>query len=419
VEYLVLSKACVTDMLLCVITLYAFLCFFYSRFPASAVLLGLAVLTKGPVGVFLPLAIIGIYLVLTKGLKKLKEMPLLLCAAVFLAVSLPWYFFAYKTHGKEFIDIFFGFHNITRFLAPEHASGDVFYYYVPLTIASFFPWVAFLPMAAWQALREKEAGIRKANIFLVVWFFVIFTFFSISRTKLPTYTFGFFPALALLTARLFDVFSEEGLTLKMRRGMTVSIVLFLILIISGIVGLCAVAASKYPSAAPASYAAGSVFVLLMVFFTATLLMRKYRASSIICILSFLIFLLPIYYVVMPEIARYESSKEIAGRLAVLMKPGEPLGAETRYVRGIAFYTGKEDVLDVHAHHVITKFLDRDERVWCVVKEKNYNQLYDLYDDNRKPYDKPTYVLYKLGKKVIVTNKMPPGLTYLQMREKSK
>ena len=91
---------------------------------------------------------------------------------------------------------------------------------------------------------------------------------------------------------------------------------------------------------------------------------------------------------------------------------EALGAETSYRRGVAFYTGREDVPDVHPHDVLTKFLKRKDRVWCVLKDKNHIQL---YTNEKLPYDNPTYLVYKFGKKVIVTNKVPRGLKFLKLR----
>ena len=436
VMYLVLARACVTDMLLGVIILYAFLFFFYGYldrprrsvktdlrglsgsgwYLISSVFLALAVITKGPIGVFLPAAIIGIYLLLTKGLKRLKEMPLLGGMLLFLTISLPWYLIMYSVHGKEFVDVFFGFHNVVRFLHPEHASGDVFYYYIPILTAGFFPWIAFLPLAVWQMIREANENIRKVNLFLIIWFLVVFVFFSLSRTKLPTYIFPIFPAVALSVGRMLDVFLEKGFTRKMEAGMKASFFLFFTLLAGGVAGIYIVAKIKYPSVAKEALIAGAVFTLLMVILVAALLRRKYKVGLITYMASFIIITLPLYYVVMPEIGKYESSKAEAKKLLELVKPGEKFGAETKYVRGLAFYMDTEDVLDVHPHHVITEFLDKKERVWCLIKEKNHRQL---YEDRERPYHKPTYVVYRFGKKVIITNKIPDDGVFLKKRSKDE
>lgn len=421
INYIILARACVTDMALGVFILYAFLFFFYGYFAASgktkwylfsSIFLALAVLTKGPIGVFFPFVIIGLYLILTKKIKKITEIPLIKGALLLVVISVPWYFLMYKAHGKEFIDVFFGFHNIIRFLEPEHKIGDVFYYYIPVILAGFAPWSVFLPLGAWQMFREKEKNIRKTNLFLIIWIFVIFVFFSISRTKLATYIFPLFPALALIVARSWEVFFEKDVTAKEEKMLTISMWLFFILAAGAIVTLCVLTNLKYPMALRPSIITGAFFVPLMAISTIAVLRKKYLTGFVIFFVSFAALATSISYFVMPEIAKYESSKLVSEKLLEVMKPEEALGAETRYQRGVAFYTKRNDVLDVHKHHIITKFLDSPKRVWCVIKDKNHVLL---YTDERTPYDKPTYVVYRIGKKVIVTNKIPPGVKYLKLR----
>jgi len=434
--YLVLARACVTDMLLSVIIVYAFLFFFYGHldrprrsaetdlrglsrsgwYLISFVFLALAVLTKGPIGIFLPVVMVGIYLLAAGEIGKLKKIPIFKGAILFLAIALPWYLIMYRVHGKEFIDVFFGFHNITRFLHPEHASGDVFYYYVPVLAVGFFPWTAFLPLTIWQMFRESNERVKKVNLFLIIWFFVVFIFFSLSRTKLPTYIFPLFPALALLTGRMFDVFLEKAFTRKMETGMKASFFLFFALLVAGVIGVYIAAETKYPFIAKEALITGVVFALLAVILMALLLKRKYTAGLAVYMASFMILVIPLSFVILPGIGRYESSKEFSEELTRLAKPGEKIGAETKFIRGTAFYTGHEDIIDVHPHHVITKFLKRKERVWCVLKEKNYVQLYEGRD---RPYDKATYVVRRFGKKIIVTNKAPDDGKFLSMRPKNE
>ncbi|NQU74657.1 MAG: glycosyltransferase family 39 protein [Candidatus Omnitrophica bacterium] len=423
--YIILSRACVTDMVLSVFILYAFLFFFYGYlkeygktkwYLLSAASLGLAVLTKGPVGVFLPVVIIGIYLIFTKELKKIKEIPFLRGTLIFLAVCLPWYVLMYRVHGKDFIDVFFGFHNMTRFLHPEHALGDTFYYYGPILIATFFPWILILPLGIWQARRETDEKIKKTNLFLLIWFLVIFVFFSLSRTKLPTYIFPIYPALALLVGRFLEVFSNGKLTRAQGKGMTISLCVFLASPIIGMTVLYFVLKRKYPTIMEASLIAGIIFILLMSVSVIALLKKKYRTGLIAYMTSFVIFVALLSYFILPEIGRYESSKEVSGKLLEFAGANEKIAAETKYVRGVAFHTGRENVPDIHPHHLMTGFLNSKDRVWCVLKEKNLNQL---YDDKKRSFTTPTYVVYKLGKKVLVTNKVPPSGKFLKMRGKNE
>jgi len=421
VMYIAIARACVTDMLLLVLILYTFLFFFYGYkatlgktkwYLLSFVFVGLAVLAKGPIGIFFPAAIIGIFLLATRQVKRIREIPIFWGTLLLLAVALPWYILMYRVHGKEFIDVFFGFHNITRFLEPEHAIGDVFYYYVPVLFAGFAPWSAIVPLGMWQALRERISETRKAGIFFIVWTLVIFIFFSFSRTKLPTYIFPLYPALAILAGRTIDVFLEGKVTGKMKLWMRASLVLYFVLIAGGLMALYFVARVKFPTAAQAAAVTGAGFTLATAFFITAFWMKKYLTGFIVFLVSWAILVFPVSYIILPEIGKYVSSRHISGELLKRMEPTEALGAETRYRRGVAFYVGREDVPDVHSHDALTKFLKRKDRVWCVLKDKNHRQL---YTDTKKPYDNPTYLVYKIGKKVIVTNKIPPGMKYIKLR----
>ena len=126
-------------------------------------------------------------------------------------------------------------------------------------------------------------------------------------------------------------------------------------------------------------------------------------------------IIPLVFYFAPVIDKYESSKNVVSFLNNITAENEQVGAETDYRRGVAFYLKNEDVIDVHKHHIITQFLNKKERVWCIIKDKNHVQL---YTDSRTPYDKPTYVVYKYGKKVIITNIFPEGIEYIKIRSKS-
>lgn len=416
VKYIILSRACVTDIVLTVFILYVFLFFFLRRYYLSALCLAFAVLTKGPIGVFLPAAILGIYLLLARDLKRLKEVPFVTGGILFLAVSVPWYFLMYRAHGMEFIDVFFGFHNIVRFLHPEHRIGDVFYYYVPIVLGGFFPWSIFFPLGIWQAFREKEERARKTNIFLVVWIAFIFLFFSASRTKLPTYVFPLYPALALLMGRALEVFSNNALTRAQKKCAGISAAMFLITLTGGIFAFYLLAKARYPLMMKAVILTGAAFIAFNAASVVMVLRKKYAPALGVFSAGFLVFGFLASYLISPPLGKYESSKHVSDRLLALAKPNEAIGAETDYTRGVAFYTGRENIPDIHKHDKMTKFFAREDRVWGVLKEKNYNFLYD--DDNRLPFDKPTYIVYKLGKKVIATNKMPRDGKFLRMREKN-
>ncbi|HTL89815.1 MAG TPA: glycosyltransferase family 39 protein [Leptolyngbya sp.] len=167
------------------------------------VLMGLAVLTKGPVGVVLPIAIVIIFLVWARRLREvLREMQPLRGIAVFLLISVPWYVLAYVQNGNAFIDSFFGVHNIERFTSVVNQHSGSWYYHFVIVLVGFFPWSLCLPAAIAHALNQskwrQQPRSQHLGRFALVWFATVLIFFTIAVTKYITYTLPLYPAAAIL-----------------------------------------------------------------------------------------------------------------------------------------------------------------------------------------------------------------------------
>lgn len=202
-EYFYLSNAAVTDMTLTFFLTAALLSFLHKHYYMFYGWIALAVMTKGPVGIVLCGGIVGLYLLCTGNLGLFKRIKVYRGLTLFAVIALPWYLMMFYYHGMDFVDTFLGFHNITRFLQPEHSSGTLWYYYIPVLIFGFFPWTPFMIQAVCAALRENGQN-RNHSIFLVIWATVIFLFFTLSQTKLISYILPMYPPLALLVGWYFD-----------------------------------------------------------------------------------------------------------------------------------------------------------------------------------------------------------------------
>ena len=140
------GKAIITDMTL-FFFMSATLVFFYLgydsgkrvRYYAAFFFAGLAVLTKGPIGFLLPGLLLAVYLVLRKDAKELLRLRWGGGMVIFLLVGGSWYYAMYSLHGADFLGTFFGTHNFLRATVSEHPGQNVWYYYILLFLASFFP----------------------------------------------------------------------------------------------------------------------------------------------------------------------------------------------------------------------------------------------------------------------------------------
>jgi 4-amino-4-deoxy-L-arabinose transferase-like glycosyltransferase len=173
----------------------------YVAFPLFA---GMAVLIKGPVGIVLPLLIIGIFLLYVGKLRELwREMHPLRTILLFLAVTLPWYVAATWVNGQEFIERFFGLSNFQRFTSVVYRHAGPWYFYFTWVLLLLLPWSIYLPIAiartrfwqrqAWRATpRSTHLGL-----FACFWLGIVFLFFSAAQTKLAGYILPLIPAAAI------------------------------------------------------------------------------------------------------------------------------------------------------------------------------------------------------------------------------
>ncbi|HZZ00126.1 MAG TPA: glycosyltransferase family 39 protein [Candidatus Baltobacteraceae bacterium] len=134
----------------------------------------------------------------------------LLC---FAAIALPWPALLVSRYGWNPVNQLVGVYTIGRYTGViENQSGPI-WYYLPVIILGFFPWIAFFPMAVAYAVRnlrtqpDGDAALIRLSF---VWCAVPFAFFSLAGTKLPNYVALELPALAALTARYFDSVVRKG-----------------------------------------------------------------------------------------------------------------------------------------------------------------------------------------------------------------
>jgi 4-amino-4-deoxy-L-arabinose transferase-like glycosyltransferase len=192
----------------------------YVYWPVMSVALGLSELTKHPVGMATAVPAI---LCSTWLLRKELKIPTGCWLGFFLAFLVgygfhqAWYItvcnmvpgFGEEIHGRHVVGRFF--------TAMEgHGAGSLWGYlallpiYVPILLAGFSPWSAFLP-AGVSALVHRHMGSQTAQVFLISWILPIFAFFSLAVTKLPHYIFPIFPPVALLAAGLLEAWRKGQL----------------------------------------------------------------------------------------------------------------------------------------------------------------------------------------------------------------
>ena len=175
--------------------------------------LGLAVLSKGLMGLVLPGTALFIYAMVQRDFSVFKRMHWLAGLAVFLLVTAPWFYLVMKAN-PEFFQKFFIYEHYTRFTTKELGRYQPWYYFVPIMLLGMLPWTLLMLDTLWGnifgKMREQGSKSFNAERFLLTWSVFVYVFFSISDSKLPSYLLPIFPAMALLMGRrLMEISSRR------------------------------------------------------------------------------------------------------------------------------------------------------------------------------------------------------------------
>ena len=228
VFFLMLAHVAILDMTFTVFLTAAIYCGFLTSFCKEEhkklywlgfyVSMGLAFLAKGLLALVIPVAVIGLYRLVSGGVKEIfRPLNIIPGFIVFLAIILPWHIHMYQVYGYRFIYDYFILHHFERLVnAEELGKTRPFFYFVPVFLVGFLPWsvpfVIFLVKKFKRFVRGIETKTlhftfdtdeRKLILFSAIYFILVFLLFSVASGKLPTYILPVFPAASMLTALFF------------------------------------------------------------------------------------------------------------------------------------------------------------------------------------------------------------------------
>lgn len=178
---------------------------------AGCVAVALGFLDKGPVAPVIALLVVVPYAYWNRQYEKVhapSARAYIGGLAAFAIVVVPWFVALSARTGMASIVELFGHYSFGRYTGViENQTGPV-WYYIPVLILGFFPWIAFLVPAIVYAFNQS----RTSSLWRLacVWMLVPLLFFSFAETKLPNYIALELPGLALATGLYFDAVSQKG-----------------------------------------------------------------------------------------------------------------------------------------------------------------------------------------------------------------
>ena len=170
--------------------------------------LGLAVLAKDLLGAVGPLAVVGVFFVVTREQRARARWAPWYGPALLLAIALPWYLLVEWRNGGFLWYTVVDNHILNALQQRSFPDEDVpltALEFLGVTAVGFLPWSLALPWALWRAVRGPwETPEQRMWLLLGLWTVAVLAVFAVSPVRLPHYGLPAFPAMALLVARLWN-----------------------------------------------------------------------------------------------------------------------------------------------------------------------------------------------------------------------
>ena len=380
-EFVVLSRLAILDTMLVFFTTVAVFWTYFAlthgdrrAFWIATVAAALGTMTKGPVAVALPVLIMLVYAGWARAWGLFFQLPLFRGMLLFTVLAGTWFAVAAHAHGAAFLNEFFLRSTVGRALAPFENQPGPWWYYVPVLIAGFFPYVAFLPWSIWVAAKHLGSDEK----ILIVAALVPFIFFSIAQTKLPNYIAVAFPALAVLVGGAFA---------KAARQNRLPAVLIGLAIVAAITGAAIAYAGTSPLA-QTPYAGFSVSLELMAlamggcaaagFFGVLFSKRLWIAPASMAAMM-LAFVVIVQTAIAPGLEAYKPMKAMATTAMSLWRAPDLIGAYGVHGEySLLFYTNDGPVTFVGTAPGDTppeRFFAQRRPKLTAVSTENYDELF--------------------------------------------
>lgn len=363
-------------------------------FYSAYMLAGLAVLTKGLIGIIFPTMIIGLWVLLSNQWRLLKECYFLSGILLFLLIVLPWHILV-QSRNPEFFQFYFIDQQFLRYstLIAQRYQPD--WFFIPIFIAGFLPWVCFFPQAIVSHFPRNCQQFKEKNnyIFLLLWIGIIFIFFSFSHSKLIPYILPIFPGLALLTGHYLSTHWQRFNDIKC--GYLVVPLLWLGLGIVGLVCLVNDPSITFSQTAKLFLTTGySVLLLSSILASCFILHRKSKMAfttlTIGSVISFLIVSISI-----PQFDT-RSIKPLVAVLKPLLKPKDKVVAYHEYYQDLPFYLTQRVFAVNVGGELIFGMQHQDTDAW-MLKDANFWPIWNSHEHVYMVTNKEIYQQFKQSK----------------------
>lgn len=378
--YFVISRLAIFDTLLNTFILFSVYFFlkaylnpqkkgFYFFLFAISCFLG--VMTKGPIGLVHPCAVIVIFLFFKKDLKFLLDKKVALNFLLFLALTCPWYIHQLLVNGEPFFNKALKDYTWYRFFGVVENQAGPWWYYFPMLL-TFIPWIFYLPVLIRDIFSKTK---NNTDIKLFSWIFMIFTFifFSLAGTKLPSYLLSMFPFMALLIAEQLENKTFKK-TINVSTIITASF--FLLLLVYSIGYTLPEPYTNEKSLLIIFFLIPAISILVFAYF----ILKNKTSKAMISISSgtiiFCIFLVNFFF---PQLDKYKESKLFVDRIMLTELKDYNVATYQHYTPYLIYYLNQK-IYSPKKVEEIKELLYKKDTLFLMIRNKDLINIAPHFDN---------------------------------------
>ena len=346
---------------------------------------GLAALTKGPVAV-LPVLILAAYLIATRQWQGFRGLHVPSGVLVSAAITVPWYAWMMRLHGRAFVDFALGYEILARYGyagATFPSANRSFLWYAAIYPGDAAPWTLFVAagaaLAVWR-FRRCDPAERRALVFLATWFGTVIAVFASAQFKVTHYILPAYPAASLFAGYLIDRATSRSdpapaLLWRLPFGLTIAA-------LAAITAILALFMHRVFGTPWLSDGMAGPFVLAFATIAAIVFGARGRRLKAFSALAggVAVATACLAAITAPrDLQRYQPMRALGERVAPLAPAGDRIGLYGRFGASSLIYYGRHNIVWIDAPEQAAAFMSADNRRFLVIPEADFPAVDALYD----------------------------------------
>ena len=347
---------------------------------------GASLLVKGPVGVGVILASIGLSWWLTPRDSKLTArywLHILVALVIGVGVILAWAIPTNIATGGKLVEVV-NEQFVQRLFTPMEGHGGAFWptlpFYLPVLIVGFLPWTMLLGSSASAAMGGRAGG-RPGRAIIIGWALPTFVIMSLVATKLPHYILPMFPALALAAAGLLN--RTDDLTRRERAWLVHGDRTFAIMVglgggvLAGApVAMTILVGLGFPEMRDVMEAGLAGGLVLLAMAMAQRPLNRFvhlRTKAAVLVLSVLVVSVTMGFICLPRLANHQFTKPLAADLNARFAQ-TPVFTCDFDEPSLLFYLNRPEVIDNIDWHQIPAWAQDDSPALLITTAEEIDEL---------------------------------------------